>query len=483
MIHNDESEDFRRQFKQDIFPIDWDNPSSDQVYDLAIVGGGPGGMTAATLASSMGARVALIEKAHLGGECLSYGCIPSKALLGASRAVETIKRAHQFGVRMPSAWEIDFPEIMKRVYRLQATISPHDSAEHFKRLGVDVFLGEGKFKNTHEIQIQGVGIRYKKALIITGTQPIIPQIPGLEAISYFTNQNIFTLAQLPATLGVIGGGPIACELAQAFQRFGSKVILITHGGHLLPKDDPLATLRLQKVMEDEGVEVLTQSNVDKIEVEELKKKLHVGEKTYLVDELLIAVGRKPAIDLDLEKAQVAYDVKKGVSTNSYLQTTNPDIYSSGDVTLQYKFTHISRELARIAVKNALTGNQQSKEDLVVPWCTYTSPEIAHVGLNEQEAKEKWGEIVTSLVELNTVDRAILDEETEGFVKLIASKKTGKLVGATLVAAHAGEMISEITMAIHAENGLTLLSRAIRPFPTQAQSLRTAAEQLKKSLAE
>ncbi len=483
MVQDDESKGFREQFKNDIFPANWENPKRDKVYDLAIIGGGPGGMTAATFASSMGVNVALIEKAHLGGECLSYGCIPSKALLNASRAVKTIKRAHQFGIHLSSEWHIDFSKIMKRVYRLQATISPHDSAEHFKKLGVDVFLGEAKFTNTHEIQVNGLTIRYKKALIITGTQPIIPPIPGLDALSYFTNQNIFTISQLPSTFGVIGGGPIACELAQAFQRFGSKVILITHGEHLLPKDDPLATSRLQKIMQEEGVKVLTQSNVDRIELEGRQKKLHVGEKNYLVDEILIAVGRKPALNMDLENAQVAYDIKKGISTNGYLQTSNPDIYCSGDVTSQYKFTHVSKELARIAVKNALKGNQQTKDDLTIPWCTYTSPEIAHAGLNEQEAKEKWGEVVTALVELNTVDRAILDEETEGFIKLVASKKTGKIVGATLVAEHAGEMISEITAVMNTENGLQALLGAIHPFPTQSQCMRTAAELLEKRLAE
>lgn len=478
------SEEYHRLFKQNIFPSNWRNPKPKEQYDLLVVGGGPGGMTAATFARSFNYDVALVEKEHLGGECLSYGCIPSKAFLRSSRVAQEIRKASEFGLDTPKDWSVNFQSVMQRVYRLQTTLSPHDSAEHFEKLGIDVFLGAGRLTGQNELDVGDQIIHFKKAIIVTGTEPIPLNVSGLNSSDYLTNENIFEISKLPTRLGVIGGGPIGCELAQAFLRFGSQVTLITHAPHLLPRDDLAASERLKKFFENEGMKIFTQSAVQKVEKRGKEKILYVTinntTEHIVVDELLIAIGRKPAIEgLNLEDAGVTYDGEKGILTNDYLQTNNPDIYAAGDVAFPYKFTHISQELAKMAVVNALDGNQEKGSSLIIPWCTYTDPEVAHIGLDEQEAKQHRIAIETVMIEMADIDRAILDGETTGFVKLLVKENNNQIVGATIMAAHAGDMISEVSVAMHSENGLLALSKAIHPFPTQAQVLRVAADTLLK----
>lgn len=479
---NTKPDEFSRKFQKDLFPSDWKNPKPIAKYDLLVVGGGPGGMTAATVARGLNAQVALVEKDHLGGECLNFGCIPSKALLRSSRLAAEIRRAADFGFEIPKNWEVDFGAIMRRVHRLQAKISPHDSADHFKKLDIDVFLGAGRFIGPNQMDVGGQTITFKKAIIATGTQPVPLKISGLNESDYLTNQTIFQLSTLPPRIAVIGGGPIGCELSQAFLRFGSQVTFITHGLNLLPKDDLIATERLQNVLEKEGMQILAQSQVQRVEKRGKEKILYLDQhsKGIVVDEILVAIGRLPAIEgLNLEQAGVSYDDHKGISTNEFLQTTNPDIYAAGDVASKYKFTHISQELSTMAVENALKGSKERNSSLIIPWCTFTDPEVAHIGLNQQEAKEKGIPTEVVMVEMADIDRAIVDEETTGFMKLVVKENTDQIIGADIMASHAGDMIAEVSVAMACEEGLMALAKAIHPFPTQAQIIRVAAKTLLK----
>jgi len=478
MAYSDDA--FSKKLVENVFPANWKNPKAGQTYDLLVIGGGPGGMTAATIAREQQATVALVEKEHMGGECLSYGCIPSKALLRSSRLAADVRNGANFGIEIPNNWKVDFGAVMQRVHRLQSTLAPHDSPEHFKGLGIDLFLGQARFLGPNQVEVGGQTITFKKAIIATGTEPVPLKIPGLTESDYLTNQTIFQLSTLPKRFGVIGGGPISCELAQAFLQFGSEVTLITDSTHLLPRDDLMATERLKKVFEDEGMKIFFQSHVERVEKKGKEKTLYLNQpnQSITVDEILVAIGRAPAVmGLDLEKAGISYHTHQGISTNEFLQTTNPNVYAVGDVTSRYKFTHMSQELASLAVTNALKGHTKKNSSLNVPWCTFTEPEVAHIGLSEQEAKEKGIATESVIIELSNIDRAIVDEETTGFMKLIVKENSHHIIGADLMASHAGDMISEISVAMASDQGLLALSQAIHPFPTQAQIIRTAAKTL------
>ncbi len=474
------SQEFQRQLNEQVFPPNWVNPEAKGEYDLLVIGGGPGGMTAAITAQSLGARTALVEKEHLGGECFNYGCIPSKAFLHSSRLAKRVKEASEYGVEVSQGWKVEFKKVIQRVHALQLFLAPNDSVTRLKNLGLDLFLGEGRFTGRREVEVAGQKIRFKKAIISTGTQPIPLNVPGIGFSDYLTNQNVFNLSELPRRLAVFGAGPIGCELSQAFLHLGSEVYLITRGTHLLPRDDEMASERLQNVFEKEGMKLLKQTKLLRVEKKGKEKLLYLDsqKEPLVVDEILVAIGRKPAVEsLNLESGQVTYDLKSGIQVDDYLKTTNPDIYGAGDSSSRFKFTHLSIDLNKIAVNNALNGDREKASALVVPWATYTEPEVAHIGLQEAEVKALGIPFEVVTIEMSNVDRAILDGETVGFAKLIVREGEEQILGATIMAAHAGEMISELSVAMNSVNGLTSLLKAIHPFPTQSQVLRMAAEAL------
>lgn len=475
-----------------VHPPDWVNPKPASCYDLVVIGAGTAGLVVAAGAAGLGLglKVALIEKHLMGGDCLNVGCVPSKCMIRSSRVFAEMREAKNYGVHVPEKIEVDFPAVMQRMRRIRARISPHDSAERFQQLGVDVFLGSGRFLSDNTIDVGSETLRFKKAVIATGARAVRLSIEGMEEAGYLTNESVFSLTERPRRIALIGGGPLDCELAQAFRRLGSEVVLFHRSSRILNKEDADAAEVVQKVFIREGIRLVLGSEVKRVTKSSEGKTIyftHQGqEESITVDEILVGVGRAPNVEgLNLEAVGVEYDQKQGVKVNDYLQTTNPRIYAAGDICMNWKFTHAADAAARIVIKNTLFspfGLGRSKlSSLVMPWVTYTDPEIAHVGLYEQEAREKGIEVEEIAIPLSQVDRAIADGEEEGFVKILHRKGSDQILGATIVARHAGEMISEVTTAIVGKVGLSQLSGVIHPYPTQAEGIKKAADAYRRTL--
>ncbi len=475
-----------------VHPPDWVNPQPADYYDLVVIGAGTAGLVVAAGAAGLdvGLKVALIEKHLMGGDCLNVGCVPSKCIIRSSRVVGEMWEAKALGINPPEHIDVDFPAVMERMRRLRSGISHHDSAHRFQKLGIDVFLGNGHFLHNDAVQVGDKTLRYKKAVIATGARAVRPSIKGIEEAGFLTNETVFSLTELPKRLAVIGGGPIGCELAQAFQRLGSQIILFHNGSHVLNKEDRDAAEIVQNVLIREGIHLVLNSKIQSVEKTPEGKIINFlsnGSKMSItVDEILVGAGRAPNVEgLNLEAVGVEYDQRKGVKVNDYLQTTNPKIYAAGDICMDWKFTHAADAAARIVIKNTLFspfGFGKSKlSSLVMPWVTYTDPEIAHVGMYEQEAQEKGFDINTIKIPFSSVDRAIADGEEDGFVKIIHKKGSDQILGATIVSRHAGETISEVTTAIVNKIGLNGLSGVIHPYPTQAEAIKKAADAYRRTL--
>ena len=473
-------DEHNRALLENVHPHDWINPDPAPRYNLVVIGAGAGGLVSSIGSASLGAKVALVERSLLGGDCLNVGCVPSKAIIRCARAYADVRDADQYGVKIAGSAEVDFAAVMERMRRLRAQISRNDSVQRLRNEGVDLFLGEARFAGPDSVEVDGRKLRFKKAVIASGARPSAPPIPGLAEAGYLTNENVFWLTELPKRLAVVGAGPIGCELAQAFARLGSKVYLFEALHGIMPNEDRDAAEVVWNSMARDGIELLCCGQHLAVSEDPAGKRLivdcHGRHVDVVVDEILVGVGKKPNVEgLNLEAAGVGYDLEKGVLVNDRMQTSNRHIYAVGDVCYPHKFTHVSDALARIAVRNALFLGRAKASDLVIPWCTYTDPEVAHVGMYEKDAKEKGIEVTTYRVDLSDVDRAILDGEDRGFVKVIAKKGTDKILGATLVARHAGEMISDITLAMVAGVGLKTISRTIYPYPTQAEVIRKAGD--------
>lgn len=469
-------DEHNRRWVDFVHPLDWKNPEPSGRYNLLVIGAGPAGLVTAIGAAGLGAKVALVEKHLMGGDCLNVGCVPSKALIAAGKAAASVRDAHRFGVRVPSGTSIDFAAVMQRLRRIRADISHHDSAARFTDLGIDVFIGDGEFSGRSTFEIDGKEIRFAKACIATGARAAAPRIDGLDGVPYLTNETIFSLTELPKRIGFIGAGPIGCELSQAFRRFGSEVVLIESEHGILPREDrEAADVVLQSLLRD-GVDLRCCARNLRLRQEadgiHLVADSEHGEQQYdvAVDQLMVAVGRAPNVeDLGLATAGVEYH-KKGITVNDRLQTTNPKIYAAGDVASRYQFTHAADFLARIVIGNALFFGRGQASALTIPWCTYTEPEVAHVGSTVAELESSGTKFHTFTISMSEIDRAILDGEDEGFVRAHADRK-GRILGATVVAARAGDMIGELSLAMTHGIRLGQIASAIHPYPTQAEAVR------------
>jgi pyruvate/2-oxoglutarate dehydrogenase complex dihydrolipoamide dehydrogenase (E3) component/uncharacterized membrane protein YdjX (TVP38/TMEM64 family) len=469
-----------RRLLRQVHPPGLENPRPAGRYNLVAVGGGTAGLVSAAGAAGLGARVALIERHLLGGDCLNVGCVPSKALIAAARAAASARRAGELGVRV-GAVEVDFPAVMARMRRLRAGLAPNDGVERFTRLGVDVYIGNGTFTSPSTIEVDGRTLEFSRAVITTGARAAAPPIPGLEETGYLTNETVFWLTELPRRLIVIGAGPIGCEMAQAFRSFGAEVTVVHDAPHALPREDADAAAVVERHMARDGVRLVNGARVLGAERRgaDVVVRYEVGGATSDVvgDRILVGVGRAPNLDgLGLEAAGVRHE-PAGIVVDDHLRSTNQRIYAAGDVASRFQFTHTADALARIVVQNALFGTfgRKKMSALTVPWCTYTTPEVAHVGLSAHDATARGIEVTTLTVPLGEVDRAVIDGEDDGFLRVHLKKGNDRIVGATLVATHAGDMISELTLAMTAGIGLGAIAGTIHPYPTQAEVMKKAAD--------
>jgi pyruvate/2-oxoglutarate dehydrogenase complex dihydrolipoamide dehydrogenase (E3) component len=462
--------------REQVGPTAWRNPEPTGRYNLVVIGGGTAGLVSAAGAAGLGAKVALVERDLLGGDCLNVGCVPSKALIRAARATAEVRSAARFGVRPGGEVTVDFREVMRRVRRLRADLAPNDSAERFRGLGVDVFLGAGRFTAPDRIEVGGTTLHFARAVITTGARATRPILPGLAESGFFTNENIFNLTTLPRRLAILGGGPIGCEMAQSFARLGTEVILIGKEQTLLPREEADAAAVVAEALRRDGVRLDLGREAVRVTRDGNEKTLFFADGASLtVNAILVSVGRTPNVEgLELDTAGIRHDVN-GVRVDVHLRTTNPRVFAAGDVCSRFKFTHAADAMARIVIQNALFFGRAKASVLTIPWCTYTDPELARVGLSPAGAAERGIAIDTFVQEMKHVDRSVLDGDDEGFLKVHVRKGTANIVGATAVAANAGAMISEITLAMTAGIGLGTLARTIHPYPTQGEAVKKVAD--------
>jgi pyruvate/2-oxoglutarate dehydrogenase complex dihydrolipoamide dehydrogenase (E3) component len=479
-------DEHNRRLLEHVHPAGYVNPSPRARYHLVVLGAGTGGLVTAAIAAALGARVALVEKRLTGGDCLNVGCVPSKAILRAARAWSEARRsAERFGG--PSvAGDGDFAAVMERMRRLRADLAAVDSVARFRSLGVDVFIGEGRFASPDTIEVEGARLRFRRAVIATGGRPAIPDVPGLAACAPLTNETVFWLTKRPRRLAVVGGGPIGCELAQAFARFGSEVTLVQRAPRLLPREDPEAGTVVARALERDGVRVrpatrllsarrdgggfvLTLAPAPDGEAD------RPGAESIGCDRVLVAAGRIPNVEaLALDKAGIAAN-PQGVEVNRHLRTANRRVFAVGDVSSPWKFTHAADAQARLVVRNALFFGRARADALVMPWCTYTEPEVARVGLSEVEAKKAGIAVDTVTIPLQENDRAVLDDAAEGFLRIRLHRGSDRIAGALIVADHAGDLLAPLTLAMTAGLGLGRMGSAIPPYPTQGEAIRRAAD--------
>lgn len=473
-----------RTLVRNVRPPDWVNPVPPGRYNLVAIGAGTAGLVAAAGAAGLGARVALVERRLLGGDCLNYGCVPSKAVLRAARAARELREAAAFGLSSGGAVRQDFAAVMTRMRAIRARIAPHDSAHRFRDLGVDVFVGAARFVAPDAVDVDGRRLRFARAVIATGARPAAPPIPGLAEAGFLTNETVFGLTSLPPRLVVIGAGPIGCELSQAFARFGSRVTIVSLDPRALPREDPDAAGILEHQLVQDGVALCLGAAITAVRRSERGKAVVFdrgrGPETVEADEILVAVGRAPNVEeLGLEAAGIAA-TRDGITVDDRLRTTNPRVYAAGDVCSRFKFTHAADAMARVVVENALFFGRRRASTLVIPWCTYTDPEIAHVGFYEREARAAGFDVRTLEIDLAEIDRAIVDDDGPGFARLHVDGRRGRILGATIVAPHAGDVIGEVSLAMTAGLGATALSATIHPYPTRAEILRKLGDRYRRS---
>jgi pyruvate/2-oxoglutarate dehydrogenase complex dihydrolipoamide dehydrogenase (E3) component len=469
------------RLRSNVHPPGWVNPEPRGRYHLVVVGGGTAGLVSAMGAAGLGARVALVERGLLGGDCLVTGCVPSKAILRSARAVAEARHADAVGVRVAGV-EADFGAVMRRMRERRADISPHDSASRVRAAGVDVYFGDARFTSPSTLDVDGRTLRFRRAVIATGGRPAVPQIPGLSAVPYLTNETLFSLTERPRRLGIVGAGPIGCEMAQAFARLGSIVTLVDQAQQVLPQEDADAAALVAARMAGDGVAIELQASVAGVRQQSdgivVQLERSGGQREFTCDQLLVAAGRVPNVErLNLAAAGVAAD-KAGVTVDDRLRTSNRRIFAAGDVCSPFKFTHAADAAARVVIQNALFFGRARASALVIPWCTFTDPEVAHVGWYADAARRQGHQVETITVPLDEVDRAVVDEERDGFVRVHHAR--GRILGCTIVASRAGDLIGVPTYALMRGASLNDFGATIYPYPTESNAFRAAGDAYRRS---
>ncbi|MBA3961521.1 MAG: mercuric reductase [Chthoniobacterales bacterium] len=454
----------------------------DGVYNLVVIGAGTAGLVTAAGSVGLGARVALIERHKMGGDCLNFGCVPSKALISSARLLHRMRHAEAWGIANAEP-TFEFADVFAKMRAARGQLAPLDSRERFESLGVDVFAGEATFLSPNELEVGGQKLRARSFIIASGSRAVVPEIIGASRVPYFTNETIFDeLKEKPGSLIVLGGGPIGCELGQMFRRLGVEVTLLNKTPRILGKEDPEVSDFMRERLEAEGIRVLTDVKLDGAEEKSGRITLRFGGKSVSGDVLLVAAGRRPNVEnLNLQKAGVTF-TKKGITVDDHLQTTQPGIYAIGDILGQLQFTHVADYHARIAIRNTLVPfsfMRQKVDYSVVPWCTYLDPEVATVGLTETAAKKK--DVAYDLIvqEMQQVDRAVLERAETGFARVLVRQGSDEVIGATIVGEHAGELIQEFTLAMKHRIGLKQIATTIYAYPTFASLILKSAERFNK----
>lgn len=476
------ADEHNRRLLENVHPPSWVNPEPKGRYHLVVIGAGAAGIECATGAAALGAKVALVERHLLGGDRLNVGCVPSKSLLRAARAWHAVNKGQQRFAAAAPVGTGDFGRVMERTRSLRAQLARDDGAPRLRELGVDVFLGDGHFTGPESAEVGGARLAFRRAVIATGARPAVPPISGLSGVGYLTNETVFNLTELPRRLAILGAGPVGCELAQAFARFGAHVALFDDGAQVLHRDPADAAAIVQAALALDGVrlelgtrilEVAPRGRDGRDKVVRFERNGQSDE--FVANEIVVAVGRKPNIEaVGLEAAGVQYTAQ-GVTVDDRLRTSNPKIFAAGDVCSALHFTHAAEAQARVVLANALLRGTERVSRLTVPWCTYTSPEVAHVGLSEEEAGRRGVAVDTVTVPLHDVDRAVLDGEDDGFLRLVLKRGSDRILGATLVAEHAGEILGALTLAVARGIGLGEIGETVQAYPTQAEAFQRAAE--------
>lgn len=451
--------DVEAEYRRLVFPADYRNPAAQGVYNLVVIGAGPAGLVISMAAASLGARVALVERHAMGGDCLNVGCVPSKTLLAAAAA------------------GLPFEAAMERVRSVRTRIAHHDSVERYCRAGVDVFLGEARFEAPHLVRVGDARLKARKTVIATGARPLLPPIPGLAGLCPLTNETVFELRARPRRLAIVGAGAAGCELAQAFARLGTEVELIESAPQVLSGEQPEAAGVVADALRRDGVTLHLGAAAQSASVTAEGKVLTLaGGRRAVADEVLVAAGRRRNVEgLDLEKAGVELDCRSAPGVDARLRTSHPDIYAAGDICSPYQFTHAADAHARIVVRNALFGGRARADKLIVPRCVYTRPELAQVGAIARELEAAGRRFERYRLQWSELDRAVTDDREEGFVEVLA-KTDGRILGATAVGRDAGEQIAPLVLLMAQGRGLGGLGPLVLPYPTRSEYLRRLADQ-------
>lgn len=462
----------------------WDKPESFDT-NMVVIGAGSAGLVTALIAATVRAKVTLVERHKMGGDCLNTGCVPSKALIRSGRIARYAQRAEEFGLA-PMQVEVRFPDVMQRVQSVIKKIEPHDSVERFTSLGVDCLQGEARIVSPWEVEVDGRRIRTRHIVVASGARPRVPDVPGLENIDYLTSDTVWEIRERPASMLVLGAGPIGCELAQAFAALGVAVTLVTHASRVMPREDEDVSERVQQAFACQGIEVLTSAEPRRFTPgpEPSCELSRDGERIDVsFERVLLAVGRTANVEgLGLEELGIELDAAGRIEVDDYLRTAVPTIFAAGDVAGPYQFTHMASHQAWYAAVNALFGRFRrfAVDYSVVPWATFTDPEVGRVGLNEQEALEQGVEFEVTRYDISDLDRAIADGEAEGFVKVLTRPGSDRILGATIVGYHAGDLVSEFVLAMKHGIGLNKILGTIHIYPTLGESNKFLAGEWRKA---